>query len=73
MGNKASAQEAKGAGKDVIKQTQKSSNELYKVSYPDLRKISARGYPRAIKRASWGSKQLERVPLLKSAVHMSYC
>lgn len=34
MGNKASAQEAKGAGKDVIKQTQKSSNELYE--YVDL-------------------------------------
>ena len=34
MGNNASAQEAKGAGKDVIKQTQKSSNELYE--YVDL-------------------------------------
>lgn len=34
MGNKASAQEAKGAGKDVIQQTQKSSNELYE--YIDL-------------------------------------
>ena len=34
MGDKSSAQEAKGAGKDVIKQTQKGSNELYK--YVDL-------------------------------------
>ena len=34
MGNKASVQEAKGAGKDVVQQTQKSSNELY--DYVDL-------------------------------------
>ena len=34
MGNRASAQEAKGAGKDVIQQTQKNSNELY--DYVDL-------------------------------------
>lgn len=34
MGNKASAHEAKGAGKDVVQQTQKGSNALYE--YVDL-------------------------------------
>ncbi|XP_068746067.1 transient receptor potential cation channel subfamily V member 5-like [Montipora capricornis] len=34
MGNKGSAHEAKGAGKDVVQQTQKGSNELY--DYVDL-------------------------------------
>ena len=34
MGNKESAQNPKGAGKDVIQQTKKSSNELYE--YIDL-------------------------------------
>ena len=34
MGNKGSAHDAKGAGRDVIQQTQKGSNELY--DYVDL-------------------------------------
>ena len=57
----------------TVKQTKGSGN---KASYPDLCLRSLpEVYPTAIKRArsGGGGKQLGRVPLLKSAVHMSSC